>query len=556
MADDKRPAQDGMERLRVRLLDDPRLSVAADLPLAEKNTLEADSFDLGYRLGPVYDIVRNRATDTPLAIAIRGEWGVGKTSAMRWLEARLLEWNEHLDERPDALEKAVRVLPVWFYPWKYQDREDVWKGLVAEVIIACLKRKQTELGNRAVQEQIKKLSFLGSGVRRLLTATKLQIGGGPLKVTLDGAKLLKSNPSKDDEPEAAFLNTYEKALKDWVKGALGNDDRLVILIDDLDRCLPEVALQVLEALKLYLDSEKIIFVLGIDRTVVDQIVRKHYGDLGVDAVKSAEYLDKMFQVEVVLAPSYQETGNFFDAIVADNSSWAALAQEADAAGNPQDIFRRVILNIARRSPREIKRLVNTTLMAGEGVEMSSRSWGGHAEIPTLVQGGQAALLQRILRERYSQHERLIGDPVGNTFFAHWSARVRSQEDLKADRTPVHEISETALLKLEGNGSEGDRSFALKHLLEGKDENLKSFLDGEQFVPFLRLLTDPQLADLMRIDFSSEAARAVADDIRDSDWEMLENAIIRALVEKGIDNPTREDWPVVTELGSGPINFLA
>jgi len=46
---------------------------------------------------------------------------------------------------------------------------------------------------------------------------------------------------------------------------LGEDDRMVIFIDDLDRCLPEVALQVLEALKLYFNIDGVAFVLGIDR---------------------------------------------------------------------------------------------------------------------------------------------------------------------------------------------------------------------------------------------------------------------------------------------------
>ena len=58
---------------------------AGRLPEAE----DADKFDLWLRLGPVYDILRYPETHTPLTVAVCGDWGVGKTSAMRWLEGRL-----------------------------------------------------------------------------------------------------------------------------------------------------------------------------------------------------------------------------------------------------------------------------------------------------------------------------------------------------------------------------------------------------------------------------------------------------------------------------------
>ena len=78
----------------------------------------------------------------------------------------------------------------------------------------------------------------------------------------------------------------------------------VTFIDDLDRCLPEATLEILEVLKLYLNFQQLIFVVGLDRSVVDQIVRHNYverlaGDPdGREAqtarVKADQYLDKMF----------------------------------------------------------------------------------------------------------------------------------------------------------------------------------------------------------------------------------------------------------------------
>ncbi len=87
---------------------------------------------------------------------------------------------------------------------------------------------------------------------------------------------------------------------------------MVIFIDDLDRCMPEIALQVLEALKLYLNIEKLIFVVGVDKTVIDKLVKEHYKQLGLDEDKSKNYLAKMFQVEVQVEPSEQQISDFLD----------------------------------------------------------------------------------------------------------------------------------------------------------------------------------------------------------------------------------------------------
>ena len=64
---------------------------------------------------------------------------------MKWLEARLKDWNAHVKKlRREKPTNTLYVVPAWFYPWKYQEREDVWRGLVAEVILACLARPMTK----------------------------------------------------------------------------------------------------------------------------------------------------------------------------------------------------------------------------------------------------------------------------------------------------------------------------------------------------------------------------------------------------------------------------
>ena len=150
-------------------------------------------------------------------------------------------------------------------------------------------------------------------------------------------------------PEAAYLNEFETVMRDWVKRSLKKNERLVVFIDDLDRCMPDVALQVLEALKLYLNIERLMFVVGVDKTVVDQLVVERYKRMGVDETKALDYLAKMFQVEIPLAPTEWEVEVFFADIVAKNETWKNLEHR-------QDALEPVIMNLAKRSPREVKRL--------------------------------------------------------------------------------------------------------------------------------------------------------------------------------------------------------
>src|SRR5690606_8577689 len=108
-------------------LEPPRMTVLSDQPLRSADA-HLDALTLAVKLGPVYDILRHPDTRTPLAIAVYGDWGTGKTSAMRWLEGLLLEWNEH-GEHGKGGSRGKVVRPVWFYPWKYHDKDDVWRGL-------------------------------------------------------------------------------------------------------------------------------------------------------------------------------------------------------------------------------------------------------------------------------------------------------------------------------------------------------------------------------------------------------------------------------------------
>jgi hypothetical protein len=159
---------DDTDDLEYQLLALPERTLTHDSPLAAED-LDADAFDLHVRLGRVYDAIRHPDTKTPLAVGIFGNWGVGKTSAMNWLQGRLEYWNIN---RPKTDEKGIPTIGVqtaWFYPWKYHVKEDVWRGLVAEVILACLKRSPASL-EKSIGEAKEFGKYLGRSFFAILTA--------------------------------------------------------------------------------------------------------------------------------------------------------------------------------------------------------------------------------------------------------------------------------------------------------------------------------------------------------------------------------------------------
>jgi predicted KAP-like P-loop ATPase len=95
-------------------------------------------------LSAVFDILRHQSTRCPVTVGVYGDWGSGKSSAMRWLETNLHAWNRL---PADKRENHPCVYPIWFDPWKYQSREEVWRGIIAEVVLAFFRVGNLDASN-------------------------------------------------------------------------------------------------------------------------------------------------------------------------------------------------------------------------------------------------------------------------------------------------------------------------------------------------------------------------------------------------------------------------
>ena len=84
--------------------------------------------------------------------------------------------------------------------------------------------------------------------------------------------------SKGDALYCRHINQFEEDFARVIKLYLPQGGRLVVFIDDLDRCLPENAITVLESIKLFIGDANCIFVLGMDHDIVENGIQVRYGE--------------------------------------------------------------------------------------------------------------------------------------------------------------------------------------------------------------------------------------------------------------------------------------
>lgn len=242
-----------------------------------------------------------------LTIGVHGDWGAGKSSVLKMIETKIDD------------DQSVACL--WFNGWTFEGFDDA-KTVLIEAIIEELCRQRShmgkvkELGARLLKRvDWLKLAKRGSGLAFLL-ATGLpspdQIETVLKNLTSIGKDAAELTPEQI-QAKLEEASTYLKAADD-VKVpqeihqfrqdfiALLEEakiDQLVVLIDDLDRCLPSTAISTLEAIRLFLFVPKTAFIIGADEAMIEYAVREHFPDLPVASGPmpyARNYLEKLVQV--------------------------------------------------------------------------------------------------------------------------------------------------------------------------------------------------------------------------------------------------------------------
>ena len=280
------------------------------------NETTQDFLNFGTVAATVAEIIESAAS-RPISIGVSGAWGVGKSSLIKLIRVEL-----------DKTVPASNSLFIFveFNAWLYQGYDDARAALV-EVVASAL-AKEAELRKTALDKAGELLKRV-DGFRLLNltagTAASLALGLPPMgllgealsvgrallsgtadeSTVADGEKVAKDvagktpgllRPKKVISPPKeieALRRSFEETLE-----AMGVT--LVVLIDDLDRCLPETTISTLEAIRLLLFLKHTAFVIAADDQMIKHAVKRHFQGVEDDLVTN--YFDKLIQVPIRVPP--------------------------------------------------------------------------------------------------------------------------------------------------------------------------------------------------------------------------------------------------------------
>lgn len=255
----------------------------------------------------IVSVVNDEAV-LPVTIGIFGDWGSGKSSILKMVQ-------EKLKEDEDSL-------VLYFNGWVFEGYDDAKAALLESIIKGF---DENEKLHEKIKDQIKKLSksvdwmrILGFGFKNIaLPVTTAYLSGGTSLVPFLAQQLSKLTEKPEELIDKLKGENAEEFLKSVIKKNKEEDHtllvrefrnnfsemiskskikKLVVIIDDLDRCTPDRIVDNLEAIKLFLNVEKTVFIIGADPRIVKQAIEYRYKATSENERIIEDYLEKLIQI--------------------------------------------------------------------------------------------------------------------------------------------------------------------------------------------------------------------------------------------------------------------
>ena len=398
------------------------------MPLRDDNPSDVDL--LGFE--DVVDVVESIVTRPdldPVTVGVNAPWGGGKTTVLQLLKRRL-------EQREDIYCLLVS-------PWEYDNKTDPTTALIDEVLGGLQKKLEEGKGfGDKVKDALNKLR------RRVNYAKAIKLAAtSALSVTLPGVgaliDLFDDGNEKENVPPDPGLQGFRAQFAE----AMASEDlaplkRVVVLVDDLDRSLPDTVVETLEAIKLFLSVKKMAFVIAADEENVANAIGRRLQTTG-QPTTSRLYLEKIVQVPVrVPVLSREQTEEYLallmladlerivDAVAKVKESRPAKPQElVQRLGDTLPAERRADVHLAEAltpllhrytmgNPRRLKRFLNAywlrmSFASRRGVELQPAALAKLmvAELyqPDLFGQLLAWLAAGVIAEKVEEIEGGIGD---------------------------------------------------------------------------------------------------------------------------------------------------
>lgn len=392
----------------------------------------------------IIELLREKP-ERAVTIGVHGDWGAGKSSILEMIE--------------NGLSADDDVLCIKFNGWRFQGFEDAKIALIEGIVTGFIeKRPMLTQASIAVKDIFRRIDWLkvarhGGGLA--FTAftgipTQDQIGAvvGTLKSifadpsalatqenydkAIDGVQgLLKPGESKNVPEE---IEAFRKAFDDLLMQA--GVKQLIVLIDDLDRCLPDTAIETLEAVRLFVFTARTAFVVAADEAMIEYSVRKHFPELPDTTGPrdyARNYLEKLIQIPfripalgetetriyvtlLLIGAELGEEDPAYSALITVarellKRPWQTAGLDAQAVKTAlgdkfvqvqnaltlSDQIGPILASGTQGNPRQIKRFLNSLLLRHQTA--LARGFGDEVKLPVLA---KLMLAERFLARLFDQ----------------------------------------------------------------------------------------------------------------------------------------------------------
>jgi hypothetical protein len=257
-------------------------------------------------------------------VGIYGSWGVGKSSILNALANKL-----ESDDQPVAI----------FDAWRYARDPNVLVPLLHEVEDALATKKG--LFWKSIGRGIRAITA-GIGVPTPIPGVTL----ADVSNAVSGAAQAWREPAERRRAEVPHYR-----LKEIGDELSEEQRRIIVLIDDLDRCPPGTIVGILEAIHVLTDVQGFVFVMALDYEVLIDAIKDQY-----PSANAPEFIEKIIQIPFSI-PEAERSAVVIDDVIA---GWEGVIGLNSAEA---ETFKTVVHLALRTNPRQVKRLVNSMLVA-------------------------------------------------------------------------------------------------------------------------------------------------------------------------------------------------
>jgi hypothetical protein len=393
----------------------------------------------------IVELLREQS-EHPVTIGVHGDWGAGKSSILEMVESQL--------QTHDG------ILCLKVNGWRFQGFEDAKIALIEAIVTGLIEKRPTlTKAGDAVKDVFKRIDWLkvakhagslaltattgipspahiqlaATTFQTLFSQAEKKVTSENLKEAVEGLQSIlkpasesKNVPQEIAEFRKAFDNLLDKA----------GVRHLIVLVDDLDRCLPEVAIETLEAIRLFVFTKRTAFVIAADEAMIEYSVRKHFPELPDTTGPrdyARNYLEKLIQVPFrIAALGEAETRTYVMLLLVgaemapDDESYVKLVATArellrrpwtnsgleaktvlEVLGEKADRVQtaltvseqvaRMLTAGTRGNPRQIKRFLNSLLLRKAMAD--ARGFGEEIRLPILA---KLMLAERFIPRLFDQ----------------------------------------------------------------------------------------------------------------------------------------------------------